>query len=114
MEYKISYHLILKKTILKVVDIMCGMFGVVNYRLNEVKTPCDMRCVEAVFHRGPDEVLYRKKNPYSKTHNPHYTSIVQALLREGLKDRDSILHEMFDERKLWSLANSDDVIMTRL
>lgn len=61
----------------------------------------------------PDEVLYRKKNPYPKTHNPHYTSIVQALLREALNDSDSILHEIFDERKLWSLANSDDAIITR-
>ena len=50
-----NYHLIPKRVILKVVDIMCGIFGVVNYRLNEVKTPHDMNCVEAVFHRGPDE-----------------------------------------------------------
>lgn len=61
----------------------------------------------------PDEVLYRKKNPYPKTHNPHYTSIVQSLLREALNDPDSILHEIFDEQKLWSLANSNDEIITR-
>ena len=34
---------------------MCGIFGVVNYQLNEVKTPYDMSCVQAVLHRGPDE-----------------------------------------------------------
>ena len=34
---------------------MCGIFGVVNYQLNEVKTPFDMDCVKVVFHRGPDE-----------------------------------------------------------
>lgn len=61
----------------------------------------------------PDEVLYRKKNPYPKTHNPHYTSIIQALLREALSDSNSILHEIFDEKKLWALANSDDEIITR-
>ena len=61
----------------------------------------------------PNEVLYRKKNPYPKTHNPHYTAIVQALLREALSDETSILHEMFDENKLWALANSDDEIITR-
>ncbi len=61
----------------------------------------------------PDEVLYRKKNPYPKTHNPHYTSIIQSLLREALNDPNSILHEIFDEQKLWALANTNDEIITR-
>ena len=61
----------------------------------------------------PDEVLYRKKNPYHKTHNPHYTELIQALLREALNDPDSILHEIFDEEKLWALANTSDEIITR-
>ena len=34
----------------------------------------------------PNEVLYRKKNPYPKTHNPHYKELTQALLREALRD----------------------------
>lgn len=34
---------------------MCGLFGVVNYKQIEMKTPYDMSCVQAVFHRGPDE-----------------------------------------------------------
>ncbi|MDY4815611.1 MAG: asparagine synthase (glutamine-hydrolyzing) [Turicibacter bilis] len=61
----------------------------------------------------PDEVLYRKKNPYPKTHNPHYTELIQTLLREALSDSDSILHEIFDEQKLWALANTNEEIITR-
>ncbi|MGL4338120.1 MAG: asparagine synthase (glutamine-hydrolyzing) [Turicibacter sp.] len=61
----------------------------------------------------PDEVLYRKKNPYPKTHNPQYTAIVQGLLREALADNTSILHELFDADKLYRLANSQDEIITR-
>ena len=61
----------------------------------------------------PDEVLYRKKNPYPKTHNPHYTKIIQALLRDALNDSNSILHEIFDEKKLWALANTDEEIINR-
>lgn len=61
----------------------------------------------------PNEVLYRKKNPYPKTHNPHYKELTQALLREALRDSNSILHEIFDEKKLWALANTDDEIITR-
>ncbi|HAX72295.1 MAG TPA: asparagine synthase (glutamine-hydrolyzing) [Firmicutes bacterium] len=61
----------------------------------------------------PDEVLYRKKNPYPKTHNPHYTALVQTLLREALADPASILHELFDGDKLKRLANTNDEIITR-
>lgn len=61
----------------------------------------------------PDEVLYRKKNPYPKTHNPHYTELIKTLLREALSDSDSILHEIFDEQKLWALANTNEEIITR-
>ena len=35
------------------------------------------------------------------------------MLREALRDSNSILHEIFDEKKLWSLANTDDEIITR-
>lgn len=48
----------------------------------------------------PDEVLYRKKSPYPKTHNPIYTNTVQQMLNEILADKSSVLHEFFDEAKL--------------
>jgi len=61
----------------------------------------------------PDEVLYRKKNPYPKTHHPHYTELVQELLREALNDKSSILHELFAKDKLRSLADTNQEIITR-
>lgn len=61
----------------------------------------------------PNEVLYRKKNPYPKTHNPHYTLLVQTLLQEALRDKNSILHELFDGDKLKDLATSSKEIITR-
>ena len=61
----------------------------------------------------PHEVLYRKKNPYPKTHNPVYTAMVQSLLREALSDKSSILYELFDEQKLNDLANTNKEIITR-
>jgi len=48
----------------------------------------------------PDEVLYRKKSPYPKTHNPKYTKAVQQLLAECLEDRHSVLYEFFDKDQL--------------
>lgn len=54
----------------------------------------------------PDDVLYRKKSPYPKTHNPYYTDRVQLWLKEILKDKNSILHELFDPNRLNELVDS--------
>ncbi len=55
----------------------------------------------------PDEVLYRKKSPYPKTHNPQYTEQVQKWLKELLKDKNSILHELFHAQRLNELIESN-------
>jgi asparagine synthase (glutamine-hydrolysing) len=54
----------------------------------------------------PNEVLYRKKSPYPKTHNPHYTNIVQKWLKDILKDSNSPLYELFNAEKLKAIADS--------
>ena len=54
----------------------------------------------------PDDVLYRKKSPYPKTHNPYYTDKVQLWLKEILTDKNSILHELFDRNRLNELVES--------
>lgn len=55
----------------------------------------------------PDEVLYRKKSPYPKTHNPMYTEQVQKWLKEILKEKNSILHELFHAQRLNELIESN-------
>ncbi|MFE8700324.1 asparagine synthase (glutamine-hydrolyzing) [Cytobacillus sp. FJAT-54145] len=54
----------------------------------------------------PNEVLYRKKSPYPKTHNPAYTKEVQSLLGELLSDKGSVLYEFFDKDKLNQIVES--------
>ena len=54
----------------------------------------------------PSEVLYRKKSPYPKTHNPVYTDLVQEWLKEILTDRKSMLYEFFDQEKLQEIVES--------
>lgn len=54
----------------------------------------------------PDEVLYRKKSPYPKTHNPVYTDRVQTWLKDILTDKNSVLHEFFDQQKLADIVES--------
>jgi asparagine synthase (glutamine-hydrolysing) len=54
----------------------------------------------------PEEVLYRKKSPYPKTHNPQYTAAVQTMLSDLLTDKSSILHEFFNKQYLQSIVES--------
>ena len=54
----------------------------------------------------PEQIINRKKNPYPKTHNPKYTNIVTKLLKKKLKNKNSILHKLFDEEKLKELIKT--------
>jgi asparagine synthase (glutamine-hydrolysing) len=55
----------------------------------------------------PDEVLYRKKSPYPKTHHPAYRKIVKGMLETILQDRSSILYELFDRKKLEQIVRTE-------
>jgi len=48
----------------------------------------------------PEEVLYRKKSPYPKTHNPIYTKTVTEMLKSALDEKSSALYEFFDKDQL--------------
>lgn len=54
----------------------------------------------------PEEVLYRKKNPYPKTYHPAYTEGVKDLLNSLLQKKESILHELFEKEQLEQLVLS--------
>lgn len=54
----------------------------------------------------PEEVLYRKKNPYPKTYHPEYTNGVKELLSNTLQRKESILHELFEKEQLEQLVSS--------
>lgn len=54
-----------------------------NYKYKENKEKYLLR--SAFKDIIPDEVLYRKKNPYPKTHHPYFLNKVKKLLKERLK-----------------------------
>lgn len=54
----------------------------------------------------PEEILYRKKSPYPKTHHPIYLDDTRTLLKEFLADKNSALHEFFDRDQLNYLIES--------
>ncbi|MDN5388247.1 MULTISPECIES: asparagine synthase (glutamine-hydrolyzing) [Bacillus] len=55
----------------------------------------------------PDEVLYRKKSPYPKTHHPAYTKAVIRWLESLLEQKDSALYVFLDKKKLERLIETE-------
>ncbi len=54
----------------------------------------------------PDDVLYRKKSPYPKTHHPGYTRAVQEWMEETLNDSNAPLFEFLDWKKVKEINDS--------
>lgn len=48
----------------------------------------------------PEEILYRRKSPYPKTHNPQYLKIVEEIMDNILRDKNSPIQPLIDENKV--------------
>ncbi|PKR77096.1 asparagine synthase (glutamine-hydrolyzing) [Halalkalibacillus sediminis] len=55
----------------------------------------------------PDEVLYRKKNPYPKTFQPEYTRLVNEWAKKILLHKDARIHEFLNKKRLEELIDTD-------
>ena len=70
--------------------------------------------VEKALLRGaaegllPDSILWRKKSPYPKTHNPAYEQKIRQMLAVRLKAEDSVLVPLLSAGALDSLLQGDD------
>jgi asparagine synthase (glutamine-hydrolysing) len=53
----------------------------------------------------PEKVLWRKKSPYPKTHNPEYMRLVLKMLDERMK-KSAYLKETLDREKLDEIISS--------
>ncbi len=101
------------------------------YSSLEVRVPfCDHRIVEYLyslpwsykdynsFEKGllrksvegllPEEVLWRKKSPYPKTHHPQYLESVKILLQEIVDNPTEPLHLFIKKEKLIELMNANN------
>ncbi len=102
----------------------------------EVRVPfCDYRVVEYAYNipwamksfkgreKGlvrhamtgilPDDVLWRKKSPYPKTHNPDYLELLSRRLRSVLDRDDCRLVEMVSADKLREMLDSGGASFTK-
>ena len=55
----------------------------------------------------PEEVLWRKKSPYPKTHNPAYLATVSRRLQEVLADPKAPLPQIADRKALEALLDAN-------
>jgi len=54
----------------------------------------------------PDEILYRKKSPYPKTHDPMYLQLVQKELESILSDPGEPIHQLVQKEALLAYLDS--------
>ncbi len=62
---------------------------------------------QAVTGLLPDEVLWRKKSPYPKTHNPKYLEIVSQRLKEIIENPSSPILSFIKKSELENLLKAD-------
>ena len=55
----------------------------------------------------PSEILWRKKSPYPKTHNPAYTKALSKIICDMLSDGDSPLFKIMDRGAVASLLSTE-------
>lgn len=62
---------------------------------------------EAMRNILPDEVLWRKKSPYPKTHNPEYLKLVSNMLSKIIENPSSKIFEFIKKEELQKLLNTE-------
>lgn len=65
---------------------------------------------EAMKDYLPDEILWRKKSPYPKTHNPNYLMAVTKLLEDRLQNPDAPILQIIERKALENLMYGNDNI----
>lgn len=55
----------------------------------------------------PHDVIWRKKSPYPKTHNPNYYQGTKALLQEVLNDKNSPLLQLINVQAVQEMLDTD-------
>ncbi len=65
---------------------------------------------EAMKDYLPEEILWRKKSPYPKTHNPNYLAAVTALLEDRLRNPDAPILQIIRREALEQLMYGEESV----
>ena len=102
----------------------------------EVRVPfCDIRIVEYAWnipwemkaYKGrekgllryamegllPEEIIYRKKSPYPKTHNPSYLKIVKEKLAKIMENSSNPIHSLLNSSYINEILETDGKAFSR-
>ena len=55
----------------------------------------------------PEDIVYRKKSPYPKTHNPIYTEMVCKEMNKILSDNQSPILELIDKKVVKEIVDTE-------
>ncbi|ADZ85386.1 asparagine synthase (glutamine-hydrolyzing) [Cellulosilyticum lentocellum] len=61
----------------------------------------------------PEDIIYRKKSPYPKTHNPIYTQLVSNMLSEVLQNKNAPLFTIINKEFAQKLVDTKGEAYTR-
>lgn len=61
----------------------------------------------------PEDIIYRKKSPYPKTHNPIYTQLVSDMLSEVLQNKNAPLFTIINKEFAQKLVDTKGEAYTR-
>ncbi len=61
-------------------------------------------CMEDLL---PQEVIYRKKSPYPKTHNPNYLEVVKNELTKIMNNPNARIKELLNEEYIWDIIKTN-------
>jgi len=56
----------------------------------------------------PDEILWRKKSPYPKTHDPRYMELVSSALKEVISQKDAPIFQIVNKTELEKLITATE------
>ena len=85
-----------------------------DYRIVEYvyNMPCEMKAFkgrekgilrEAMKGILPDSIVFRKKSPYPKTHNPKYFDLIKKEVTKILQNKNSILNQILDYNNIYEI-----------
>ena len=61
----------------------------------------------------PEEVVYRKKSPYPKTHNPSYLKIVKEKLSKIMESSDAPITTLLNRDYIMNILETDGKAFSR-
>lgn len=61
----------------------------------------------------PDEIIYRKKSPYPKTHNPNYLAKVKEELSKIMKNKNAKINNLLNQKYIMEILETDGKAFSR-